>query len=596
MPVARYQLPDGRVARFEVPEGTTPEQAQQLGADYFKQAQQTEITPPANAETRTIPDIEPSTQSGRMTEAEFQHDVDIVKSQHKKIQDVANEFGAAAAKPLAELLDFVGPDRINDVLQLFGAEERVPTLQGAGIGQGGYMEPGLARDATRAAGMLVPTAASFVPAVGRNLASAGGIALEALGVGSAKVAAPIKAAADTASQAVSQAFPSKAQQAAKLPLYRGAGDAAAAGFKLDKAGRVVKDAVQQAALKSDIPQDAVAFIAAANPQTKARMLAQLDVLEKGKTNLKYRAFNAPQQVIGEALEDRLSIAYRVNKEAASQLDAVANSLKGQKIDVSVPIEAFKENLAKQRITIMKNGNLNFKGSSIEGDNMQKAQGIIKNVYNRLRYTEDPTRNAQRVHDAKKFIDEQVSYGRSAEGLSGTMQGIVKKLRHDLDGILDANFSEYDRVNTAYSESRAVIDDVQSLAGEVVDLTGENAAKSLGTMSRKVLTNYANGQNVDAVFDALDGLGQKYGKPDEVMKIGDDIRSLVAMESYLRQTFARAAKPGSLEGIGRNVAGGVIDAKTGNIPGIFSRVAKSAGDVFSKTEEQKLKALRDLLSQ
>lgn len=37
MPVARYQLPDGRIARFEVPDGTTPEQAQQIGADYFAQ-------------------------------------------------------------------------------------------------------------------------------------------------------------------------------------------------------------------------------------------------------------------------------------------------------------------------------------------------------------------------------------------------------------------------------------------------------------------------------------------------------------------------------------------------------------------------------
>ncbi len=30
MPVARFEMPDGRVARFEVPEGTTPEQAQQM--------------------------------------------------------------------------------------------------------------------------------------------------------------------------------------------------------------------------------------------------------------------------------------------------------------------------------------------------------------------------------------------------------------------------------------------------------------------------------------------------------------------------------------------------------------------------------------
>src|SRR3569623_275296 len=34
MPVARFQMPDGRVARFEVPEGTTPEQAQKMMAGY----------------------------------------------------------------------------------------------------------------------------------------------------------------------------------------------------------------------------------------------------------------------------------------------------------------------------------------------------------------------------------------------------------------------------------------------------------------------------------------------------------------------------------------------------------------------------------
>ena len=35
MPVARFQIPDGRVARFEVPEGTTPEQAQSMMEAHF---------------------------------------------------------------------------------------------------------------------------------------------------------------------------------------------------------------------------------------------------------------------------------------------------------------------------------------------------------------------------------------------------------------------------------------------------------------------------------------------------------------------------------------------------------------------------------
>lgn len=40
MPIARFEMPDGRIARFEVPEGTTPEQAQSLIAQSFQPQQQ----------------------------------------------------------------------------------------------------------------------------------------------------------------------------------------------------------------------------------------------------------------------------------------------------------------------------------------------------------------------------------------------------------------------------------------------------------------------------------------------------------------------------------------------------------------------------
>jgi len=35
MPIARFELPDGRIARFEVPEGTTADQAQKLMEGHF---------------------------------------------------------------------------------------------------------------------------------------------------------------------------------------------------------------------------------------------------------------------------------------------------------------------------------------------------------------------------------------------------------------------------------------------------------------------------------------------------------------------------------------------------------------------------------
>ena len=39
MPIARFQMPDGRIARFEVPEGTTPEQAQSMMQAHFESPQ-----------------------------------------------------------------------------------------------------------------------------------------------------------------------------------------------------------------------------------------------------------------------------------------------------------------------------------------------------------------------------------------------------------------------------------------------------------------------------------------------------------------------------------------------------------------------------
>lgn len=50
MPVARFELPDGRIARFEVPEGTTPEQAQKLIEEQLPSLMSAAPAEPAAAE------------------------------------------------------------------------------------------------------------------------------------------------------------------------------------------------------------------------------------------------------------------------------------------------------------------------------------------------------------------------------------------------------------------------------------------------------------------------------------------------------------------------------------------------------------------
>ena len=70
-----------------------------------------------------------------------------------------SEFTSAVNRGAVNLLDFLGPDQINNALQLMGSESRVPTLGEQPIVQeattGEFMEPGLARQAVRTAGEFV---------------------------------------------------------------------------------------------------------------------------------------------------------------------------------------------------------------------------------------------------------------------------------------------------------------------------------------------------------------------------------------------------------------------------------------------------------
>ena len=51
MPIARFEMPDGRIARFEVPEGTTPAQAQAIGQQFMQsQAQANRVSQEASAQ------------------------------------------------------------------------------------------------------------------------------------------------------------------------------------------------------------------------------------------------------------------------------------------------------------------------------------------------------------------------------------------------------------------------------------------------------------------------------------------------------------------------------------------------------------------
>lgn len=60
MPVARFQMPDGRIGRFEVPDGTTPEQAQAIISAQLEQPKPTEPESPYSAKNLAGAAVEPN--------------------------------------------------------------------------------------------------------------------------------------------------------------------------------------------------------------------------------------------------------------------------------------------------------------------------------------------------------------------------------------------------------------------------------------------------------------------------------------------------------------------------------------------------------
>lgn len=146
MPVARFQLPDGRVARFEVPEGTTPEQAQSLIQAELPKISQPAAAPAVSSE---IPGPRQELTTGQ------------------RVYQAARPYVA----PLVEAAGAIGGGLLGGTAGTFGAGP-VGTAAGGVAGAGlGY---GIAKEALEAAdvamGMKPPrTGAALVTEPVRNV-------------------------------------------------------------------------------------------------------------------------------------------------------------------------------------------------------------------------------------------------------------------------------------------------------------------------------------------------------------------------------------------------------------------------------------------
>lgn len=337
----------------------------------------------------------------------------------------------------------------------------------------------------------------------------------------------------------------------------------------------------------------IASIKAASDKDRTAMLQMLNKFKMGEKSEVYRTLNRPADILGDTVQARIDFLINSNKQAGKDLNKIVNTrLAGQQVDFDPSINQFLGDLAESRIKVIldKNGvaKVDLDGSKIEGDTA--AENLLNIVLKRFSKTDVP--DAQRVHEAKQFIDTRVSYGKvnPANALTTQAENIVKSLRFNLNQALGDKFPEYKAANTKYSDTKTALDGMQESAGTKINFDSENANKALGTAMRKLTSNYSTRANLIDSLDQANQVAAKYG-----MKLDDDIVSQLIFVNELDRMFGAAAQT-SLKGqVAEGVLGTGVDIARGRIAErAFDLLAEKAENLRGINKEKAVKSMEELL--
>lgn len=349
-------------------------------------------------------------------------------------------------------------------------------------------------------------------------------------------------------------------------------DARIVEYVRDGAGRAKADPLATEAIKQGFDEGVVAALKAATPEDRAAMQRMVDIMERGRRNARYAVNNRPSDVAGQSMLARVNHIKQVNSEAGKQLDSVAKSLKGQTVDFDEPVQNFLTRLDDMGVGLGDDLKPIYAGSDIEG--VKAAQNVLDNVIQRMRTGATP--DAYDLHRMKKYIDEHVTYGKTAEGLAGNTERVLKDLRRDLDNVLDSQFPEYNRVNTTYADTISALDSVQDVAGKKLDLFGPNSDKAVGTLLRRMMSNAQSRVNLMDAVDEVETIARRYGGT-----FADDVGAQMLFADELDSVFGPVARTGFQRSVGEGVKQG-IEMATGQKTGL-GMLTEAAGKLADRAK-------------
>lgn len=355
-------------------------------------------------------------------------------------------------------------------------------------------------------------------------------------------------------------------------------DERAAGYRLLDDGTVAKDprleAIINEAERQGWGRPRMSLVQQANKSEREAMRNMLDIKKTARAT--GRDDLRPSDVVGDVVHRILKDVKALNRAAGDEIDDVARELVRQPVNFSEPLELFRRELKRMNATLDEAGNLDLSAADFRG--VKPAERAVKNIVKRLhqgarnRTPGQPFEvDAYDLHTLKRFIDEQVNYGKQKGGVSGRMEGAIKRFRHNIDRVLDSQFDDYRLANDQYSNTIQAIKDLEEIS-RTMEFEGGYAASNLGQLMRRTLSNAVSRNRVRSAVDQLHRVHRKYGgsSPYDVqmlMEFADEIDATLgpsAPMSFYGQS-AQAMRTGMEQAMGGR---GVMDA-------MYSQMARPA---------------------
>ena len=346
--------------------------------------------------------------------------------------------------------------------------------------------------------------------------------------------------------------------------------------------KAVKDPLQASAVRQGFDEGMVAMIRQGSPVDRRNMLRSLKIMEEATNNTRFRMTARTTDVAGDSVLGRYNVVKDMNQKAGKGIDEFARAnLKNDYVDFNGPINDFKNDLANMQIKIKDNGDLDFSKSDIQG--MTGVENLITRVVGRMK--NNRRISAYEVHTFKRFLDTQVTFGKTLDGLAGDAERIIKSLRRRMDEILDNQYPEYDNLNSTYAESINVLNDFRGIIGRKIDLDGRRANSAVGTAVRAVGSNRNSRVNLLNSLDDLDILSTKYGS-----RFDDDVLTQAQFTMELDKMFGSKADTSFSGQIGEAVS---------NVPTTMTGAVTNAGKfainkLLGVDQARQFKAMEELL--